>query len=252
MKFGFKPLGILCMVFFGYSSVFCADIPREVKELRDKAIADGKEVCVSAETLKTNYTILEANENMQTATYKVADMPRKGVQATVIYRSTPDDLHKARLEAGKQPERVDGEEHKKWYAAVLEKRRNFSKQFPESVVCVEEKAGVQTKFVFVRGVLSLYLRHFDELTQAVLIRFHSEYQVGSELFRVTNGYVSGLMYRFDEKDNITEIDDYGPPCPERRSSIKWNENNMPISWKEMDDAFQELAKEMKKDLPDDD
>jgi len=249
MKYGFNSLGILITLTFGYGSVFGADIPDEIKELRDKAIADSKEVCMSAETLKTNYTVLETKEDLQTATYKVADMPRKGVQATVVYRVNQNDVRNIYRDAGESPRKKDGEEYKEWRAALYEKQLNFPKPYPESVVCVEEKAGVQTKYVFEKGALSVYLRHFDELTQVAVMKFPREEQASHEFYRVKNGSATGLMYSFDGQGNILETADYGPPSAERRSSIRWSEYSSPgLTPKELKEYEEAIKAELKKIL----
>jgi len=250
MKYGFNSLGILITLTFGYGSVFGADIPNEIKELRDKAIANSMEVSVSAEKLKANYTILEAKENAQTATYKVADMPKKGVHATVIYRENLDDTHKVTLEVGDPPKKANSDEYKAWRAALHEKWLNFPKPFPESVVCVDEKAGIQTKYVFEKGALSVYLRHYDELTRVDVMRFHGESQIICEFYRVQNNSATGLRYFFDEKGDLTKTVDYGPPPAERRSSIQWDEYRQPFmsleERREMEAFFEEMQEALEK------
>jgi len=202
---------------------FGADLPPEVQAFRDRAIADSMKVRISGEKLKADYTVLEAKENLQTATYKVEDMPRKGVQATVTYRINPDDIRNIYRDAGESPRRKDGEEYKEWRAALHEKRINFPKPFPETVVCVEENAGVQTKYRFYKGSLSAYVRHSDELTQATVIWFHDTTNQVSRFYRIQNGDYTGLAYMFDKEGSIVNIVDHGPPPTKRRSSISWDE-----------------------------
>jgi len=111
-----------------------------------------------------------------------------------------------------------------------EYRINFPKPFPKSVVCVDKKGGTQTRYVFEGGVLSAYVGHFDELTQAVVIWFHphATNQV-SRFYKIQNNTYTGLEYSFDKEGNITEVVDHGPPPAKRCSSISWNEYTQRIN-----------------------
>ena len=230
MKYGFNSLAILITLTFGYGSVFGADIPFEIKRLRNKAIADSMEVCMSAEKLKATYTILEAEETAQTATYKVADMPRKGIHATVVYRVNPRATPDIYKEIGEVPSFNKREEYEAWKALFKDKMKKFPKPFPVSVVCVDNKTGDQTKYEFrhEKGQLSQYMEHFDEKTQLVFIQFHANYQM-AKFEKVQNNAPTGWEYVLDEKGNAIIAVDHGL-SPNRRQPIEEDEEvfSLPI------------------------
>ena len=219
---------------------FGKDLPPEVQAFRDKALADSAEVRISGEKLKADYTVLEAEENMHQGIYKVADFPKKGVQATVMYRVTPEVIRQIYQDVKRPIRFKDAEEYKEWDAKMAEAWKNFSKPFPETVVCVDEKAGVQTTFRFEGGELFAYMRHFDEFTQATVIWFHyKNVNQVSRFWKIQNDTYTGMEYRFDKEGNIIETVNHRPPPTKRRSSIRWNEYGQgpkPLGKDDADDA----------------
>ena len=194
--------GIPLVMTLTVSSAFSMELPREVKELRDMAIAHSAAVCISAEKLKDNYNILKVRETIRTAEYEVADMPQKGTHATVAYRrNTGFD---------QAPPRKNRKEYDEWVKA----QKSFPKPFPLSVVCVDNTVTKQTFCGFREGELSYYLEYFDEGTQAVLITFYAKHQM-SMFVKYQNNARTGWKYAFDEKGNRTEAIDYGPAPAER-------------------------------------
>jgi len=234
--------GVLSMTVLITGLAFGKDLPPEVKAFRDMAISASKEVCISGEKLKADYTVLEADENRYEGTYQVADFPQKGVQATLLYRVTPEAIAKVLEAAGKTPIRETAEEYKARRARLHELRKNFPKPFPETVVCVEEKAGVQTKYRFLGASLSAYMKHFDGLTQATVIWFHPKAtNVVWRFYKIQNDAYTGVEYEFDMEGNITKAVDHGPPPSERRSSIGWNEYTQKFKLFSQEDAFEILG-----------
>lgn len=222
--------GTLSVAVSMYSSVFGAGIPNEVKAFRDMVISNSMEVCVSVEELKAKYEILETDETPYTVTYKMADFPKKEVYATVVYSVTQRPLCDIYKEVGEEPSINHRKEYKEWMDKVEEKMKRIPNPFPESVLCVEEKAGKQTKYGFTKnGALLFYLAHFDNLTQAVSIRFHFDAKNQmSQFLKVQNGSATGLSYDFDKDGNITQTFDHGPPQAEQRSSTNWTEYTIPL------------------------
>lgn len=237
MKCGFASFcGVPAIPIFSIGFALGAEMPDEVKTFCDTAVSDSAKVRVSVETLKVNYQILEAEETPFEATYKVADMPQKGVCATFF---TGEPLARLVTFTRKLGNRHPSTAEKnmlngkpKW----IQKKEIIPNPFPESVVYVDEKAGKQTKYKFTtEGMLIIYLAHFDELTQAVKITFHdrTEHQV-SDFLKVQNGSATGLEYDFDKEGRIAKTVDHGPPRNERRSSISWNEYTIPIVFTKKD------------------
>ena len=103
--------------------VFAKDLPPEVQAFRDNAIANSMEVRISGEKLKADYTVLEADENMHEGTYKVADFPKKGVQATVFYRVTGEAVRQIYQDVKRPIRFKNTEEYQEWEAKLREREK---------------------------------------------------------------------------------------------------------------------------------
>jgi len=205
--------GIVCGFAFG------VDIPDEVWQFRDKAISNSVEVCISAEKLKTNYKILDADETISIATYKVADFPKRGIQAVVTYRPQMGIAYSAYREAGRRP--LDEKELEKWEALVREKEKQFPKPFPVTVVCLDDKGGHQIRYEFSKGELFTYVESFeDPAKQGVFMQFHRPDRRLSNFVRTTKGGRVGMQYLFDKEGNLWKTNDHGLVATDQRN---WEE-----------------------------
>ena len=206
--------GILFMVGLATSIALGMDIPDEVWKSRDWAISNSTTLCISAEKLKADYKILEANETEHKATYKIADMPKQGIHATVTYRLSPNNAGNPYKEVGEMP--FDEKEYEKWRALLREKKKNFPKPYPQAVVCVDGKEGKQTRYEFHEGVLIFYSEYFEDITrQGFFVQFHLNRQL-SNFVKLQNNGRTGLSYGFDEKGNLIRTHDYGPASTKPR------------------------------------
>jgi hypothetical protein len=83
------------------------------------------------------------------------------------------------------------------------------------------------------------VRHFDGLTQAVVIWFHpNTANKVSRFYKIQNDMRTGLEYAFDTEGNIIKTVDHGPPPAERCSSIWWDEYAQKIKLFNKDDIIE--------------
>ena len=195
------------------SPLFGANLPLELEIFRKTVISNSVAVYISAEKLKANYKILEADETTTTATYKVADMPKEGFHATVMYRLNPFNGRNEKFDDSL----LKTENREEREAALDEKQKNFPKPFPFSVICVEIKTGntFEYEFDFRKGTLFTYDEFFDEMTQMVSIEFHPNQQI-ARFLKGQNNALTGMEYMFDKDGKLIEAIDHGPPPAERR------------------------------------